>query len=116
MVANAGSLDLVVELFLDVPKPLKHRDLVLNLAKKHDVTPSVAARIINSFAKIGAQEVSRTGKFSIPGIVTIKTRPKPATKACNKQVFGKMCEVKARPARTIVHASMNRQFSQKIRE
>ena len=34
----------------------------------------------------------------------VKTRLKPATKAGKKEIFGKMCVVKAKPAKTIVKA------------
>merc|ERR1712203_987706 len=74
------------------------------IAEEHEIKPSVASGIINSLAEIGAKEVTSTGKFTIPGLVMIKTRTKPATKACKKEIFGKMCDVKARPARTVVKA------------
>ena len=34
----------------------------------------------------------------------LKTRRKPATKACKKEIFGKMQMVKAKPAKTVVKA------------
>merc|ERR1711972_452624 len=74
------------------------------IAEEHEVKASVATKIINSLADIGTKEVTSTGKFTFPGLVMVKTRVKPATKACKKEVFGKMCDVKARPARTIVKA------------
>merc|ERR1712039_704358 len=74
------------------------------IAEEHEIKTSVASAIINSLADIGTKEVTSTGKFTFPGLVMIKTRNKPATKACKKEVFGKMCDIKARPARTIVKA------------
>merc|ERR1711953_1378021 len=74
------------------------------IAEEHEIKKTAAAKIINSLAEIGTKEVTSTGKFTFPGLVTIKTRVKPATKACKKEIFGKMCDVKARPARTIVKA------------
>merc|ERR1712039_997557 len=74
------------------------------LAEEHEIKASVASKIINSLAEIGTKEVTGTGKFTFPGLCMIKTRVKPATKACNREIFGKMCDVKARPARTIVKA------------
>ena len=74
------------------------------LATEHELKQTVASAIINSIVEIGTKEVTSTGKFTIPGLVMLKTRVKPATKACKKEVFGKMCDVKARPARTIVKA------------
>merc|ERR1719488_118169 len=44
------------------------------------------------------------GKFTIPGLVTIKTRKKAATKATTRLMFGKMQKVKAKPAKTVVKA------------
>merc|ERR1712048_508136 len=74
------------------------------IAAEHEIKQTVASSIINSLAEIGTKEVSSTGKFVIPGLVMIKTRTKPATKACKREIFGKMCDVKARPARTICKA------------
>merc|ERR1712039_1020395 len=65
---------------------------------------TAVAKIMSSLAEIGTKEVTTTGKFTFPGLCMIKTRKKPATKACKKEIFGKMCDVKARPARTIVKA------------
>ena len=74
------------------------------IAEEHEIKQGVAAKIISSLAEIGTKEVTSTGKFTFPGLVMVKTRVKPATKACKKEMFGKMCDVKARPARTIVKA------------
>merc|ERR1719213_814500 len=74
------------------------------IAEEHELKATAVAKIINSFAEIGTKEVTTTGKFTFPGFVMVKTRVKPATKACKKEIFGKMCDVKAKPARTIVKA------------
>merc|ERR1712070_1091277 len=58
----------------------------------------------NSLASIATKEMSTVGQFTFPGLCRIKSRTKPATKACKKNIFGKECMVKARPARTIVKA------------
>merc|ERR1712054_100330 len=60
--------------------------------------------ILNSLGDIAAKEVKKTGVFTIPGLCRIKTRVKPATKACTREIFGEMRKVKAKPARTIVKA------------
>ena len=44
------------------------------------------------------------GQFTIPGLCRIKSRTKPATKACVRMMFGKETKVKARPAKTVVKA------------
>ncbi|CAE7287965.1 HCc2 [Symbiodinium natans] len=67
--------------------------------KKGDVT-----QVLTSLADIGATEVKKTGKFVLPGLVMIKTRTKPATKAGTKMMFGKEVTVKAQPAKTVVKA------------
>merc|ERR1712060_944408 len=85
-------------------KAMTKSALAKSIAEEHEIKQGVAAKIISSLADIGTKEVTGTGKFTFPGLVMIKTRVKPATKACKKEVFGKMCDVKARPARTVVKA------------
>merc|ERR1712032_138260 len=85
-------------------KAMTKTAIAAQLAETHELKKSVATKIIDDLAEIGAKEVSTTGKFTIPGLVMIKTRKKPATKACTKEVFGKMCTIKAKPAKTVVKA------------
>merc|ERR1719225_800537 len=74
-----------------------------SLAEKCELKKSQCAKILSSLAEIGAEGL-KAGKFTLPGLVNIKLRNKPATKACKKEIFGKMQIVKAKPARTIVKA------------
>merc|ERR1711998_687515 len=74
------------------------------LATEHELKTKTAAKNIDSLSEMASAEVSKTGIFTIPGLVRIKTRTKPATKAGKREVFGKICMVKAKPARTIVKA------------
>merc|ERR1712039_947372 len=85
-------------------KAMSKGAIAAQLAEGHELKKTVASKIIDSLAEIGAKEVSTTGKFTTPGLVMIKTRKKPATKACTKEIFGKMCTVKAKPAKTVVKA------------
>merc|ERR1711941_214828 len=85
-------------------KAMTKTAIAAQLAETHELKKSVAAKIIDDLAEIGAKEVSTTGKFTIPGLVMIKTRKKPATKACTKEIFGKMQTIKAKPAKTVVKA------------
>ena len=78
------------------------------IAAEHKIKAAVASGILKSLAATGAKEVTSAGKFSIPGLVMIKTHTKPATRACTKHVFGKMCVVAERPAKTLVKVSVNR--------
>merc|ERR1719456_146033 len=74
------------------------------LATEHELKSSQVSAIINSLGDIAAKEVKKAGVFTIPGICRIKTRRKPATKACTREIFGEMRKVKAKPARTVVKA------------
>merc|ERR1712072_639202 len=75
-----------------------------NIAEEFELKQTVAGKIIASLAGIAAKEVKSTGKFTFPGLCMVKTRMKPATKAGEREVFGKVVMVKAKPARTIVKA------------
>ena len=74
------------------------------IAEEFELKQAVAGKIIASFADLASKEVKANGKFTFPGLCMIKTRHKPATKACQREIFGKMQTVKAKPARTIVKA------------
>merc|ERR1712187_210459 len=57
-----------------------------SLATEFEIKKGVASKIIDSLSDLASKEV------------------KSATKACTKEIFGKMQQVKAKPARTIVKA------------
>merc|ERR1719293_87323 len=78
--------------------------IAASLAAEFELKQNVAGKIIASLAEMGTQEVKKNGIFTFPGLCRIKTRVKPATKACKKEIFGEMRVVKAKPARTIVKA------------
>merc|ERR1712187_619320 len=75
-----------------------------SLATSCELKKSVCAKMINSLAELAAAEVTKAGVFTLPGLCRLKTRTKPATKAGEREVFGKVVMVKARPARKIVKA------------
>merc|ERR1712032_907587 len=85
-------------------KAMTKTAIAQQLAETHELKRSVTAKIIDDLAEIGAKEVSTTGKFTIPGLVMIRTRKKPATKATTREIFGKMTTIKAKPAKTVVKA------------
>merc|ERR1719191_906303 len=60
------------------------------------------AAVLAALETVAAAQVKKAGKFVVPGVVMIKTRHKPATKAGTRLVFGKMTKVKAKPAKTVV--------------
>merc|ERR1739841_250179 len=78
--------------------------IAATIASEFEIKQNVAGKIIASLAEIGAKEVKKAGIFTFPGLCRIKTRMKPATKACKKEIFGEMRMVKAKPARKIVKA------------
>merc|ERR1712039_242915 len=84
--------------------PMTKTEIAKAIAEEHELKNSTAGKIMTSLAEIVSKEVKSTGKITIPGIVMIKTRFKPATKATQREIFGKMQTVKARPARTVVKA------------
>merc|ERR1712093_268453 len=65
--------------------------------KKKDVKA-----VFGALESIVPTRLKASGKFVIPGITMIKLRKKPATKAGKRMAFGKMVNVKAKPARTLV--------------
>jgi len=77
--------------------------------KRRDVT-----KVIGALADLGAKEVKGVGKFSIPGLCTIKTRKKPATKAGMRMMFGKEVKVAAKSAKTVVKAFCNAKLKKAI--
>merc|ERR1711971_225284 len=74
------------------------------LATSCELKQKVCTKAINALAGIATKEVAKTGVFSLPGLCRLKTRTKPATKAGKREIFGKMCIVKAKPAKKVVKA------------
>merc|ERR1712138_372621 len=74
------------------------------IATEHGMKTKACSGILNSLVTVGTSEVKKSGIFTIPGLCRIKTRTKPATKACVKNIFGKETKVKAKPAKTVVKA------------
>merc|ERR1712107_913912 len=74
------------------------------LSAKTGLKKKDCSNVLTTLAEVGASEVKKNGKFTVPGVCFIKTRLKPATKAGKKEMFGKTVMVKAMKARTIVKA------------
>merc|ERR1740121_296044 len=74
------------------------------LATATELKKSDCAKVLTSLAEVVTKEVKKTGKVTIPGLCMIKTRVKPATKAGNREMFGKVVKVSAKPAKTVVKA------------
>ena len=78
--------------------------LVKVLAEQHEMKTKQCSGLLESLAALATTEVKKNGIFTIPGLCRIKTRVKPATKACTRIAFGQEMKCKAKPARTIVKA------------
>ncbi len=78
--------------------------LLKAIATEHGLKTKACSGVLNSLVTVATKEVKKTGVFTIPGICRIKTRTKPATKACVRNIFGKETKVKAKPAKTVVKA------------
>merc|ERR1719214_241774 len=84
------------------------------IATERELKQKQCSAVLNSLVAIGTNEVKKTGIFTIPGLCRIKTRTKPATKACVKMIFGKETKVKAKPAKTVVKAFPVATFKRQI--
>merc|ERR1712217_39704 len=85
-------------------KPMSKGAIAEALATAMEMKKSQAAKALDCVAEIGTKETVNVGKFTVPGLVMIKTKVKPATKAGKKVMFGKEVVVKAKPAKTVVKA------------
>merc|ERR1719494_1538128 len=85
-------------------KAMTKEGLAEALASGTELKKSECIKVIDSLAGVAAKELKRAGKLTIPGLCMVKTRLKPATKAGKREIFGKVCVVKAKPAKTIVKA------------
>merc|ERR1712115_176597 len=85
-------------------KPMTKGAIAEALAASCELKKSVCSKFIDSLAEIATKEVGKTGVFSLPGLCRLKTRTKPATKAGKREMFGKICVVKAKPAKKVVKA------------
>merc|ERR1719281_1931586 len=85
-------------------KAMAKSAVVRAIAEEHGLKNSQCSAVLDSLAAIGAQEVKKSGVFAVPGLCRIKTRRKPATKACTREIFGEMRKIKAKPAKTVVKA------------
>merc|ERR1712099_24370 len=61
-------------------------------------------KVLASLAAVATKGVKSTGKFTVPGLAMLKVKTKPATKAGKREMFGKVCVVKAKPAKKVVKA------------
>merc|ERR1711907_271025 len=73
------------------------------LAAATGLKKAECSKVLDALVDIGTAEVKK-GKFTIPGLVMIKTKKKAARAAGKRLMFGKEVKVKAQPAKTVVKA------------
>merc|ERR1739848_801678 len=78
--------------------------MVKDIATEHGLKTKEVNEVFDSLAAIATKEAKKSGVFTLPGLCRIKTRTKPATKACVRMMFGKETKVKAKPEKTVVKA------------
>merc|ERR1711935_294349 len=85
-------------------KSLTGKAIADSLAAKSGLEKKVVAGVVDALVVLATAEVKKAGKFTIPGLVMLKTRIRPARKAGKSMAFGKEIKVKARKAQKIVKA------------
>merc|ERR1712087_105781 len=85
-------------------KPMTKTAIAKAVAEQYELKTKTASKILSVLGEVAAKELKSHGKFKFPGVFQIKTRVKPATKACQKNIFGELRTVKAKPAKTVVKA------------
>jgi len=80
------------------------RTIAEAVATECELKKSQITKVLDSLTGVATAQVKSNGIFALPGLLRIKTRVKPATKAGKREVFGKVVMVKAKPAKTVVKA------------
>ena len=83
-------------------KAMTKRAFLKAIADEHGLKVKECSQVFNSLVDVATKEVKKIGLFTVPGLCSIKTRTKPATKAGVRKLFGKEVKVSAKPAKTIV--------------
>ena len=74
------------------------------IADETELKKSDVSKVLVALTGVATEQVSKAGKFAIPGLVMLKKKVKPARAAGKKMMFGKEVKVKAAKAKTIVKA------------
>merc|ERR1712217_448176 len=78
-------------------KAMTKSTIAKTLATEYGLKYKVCAKVLDTLASVGSTEMKKTGIFAIPSLCRFKTRMKPATKAGEKNIFGKTVMVAAKP-------------------
>merc|ERR1739845_77889 len=90
------------------PKAMKKAmtggEIINQLAEKTELKPKQVRAVFAELKEVAYAEVSKNEKFTIPQLVMLKLKHKPARKAGTKMMFGKQVKVAAKPASKVVKA------------
>merc|ERR1712046_35835 len=78
--------------------------IAAKIAEKTQLKAKVVKAVFTELNAIAQAEVKKTEKFTIPQLVMLKLKHKPARKAGKKVMFGKEVHVAAKPASKVVKA------------
>merc|ERR1711959_532002 len=78
--------------------------IVSQVAEKTELKPKQVRAVFAELKEVAYTEVAKTEKFTIPQLVMLKLKHKPARKAGTKMMFGKEVQVAAKPASKVVKA------------
>merc|ERR1712185_302002 len=84
-------------------KSIPKSGIAIALATATGQKKSDCSKMLDALTELATKEVKK-GKFTLPGVVMIKTKTKKATAAGTRLMFGKTVKVKAKPAKTVVKA------------
>merc|ERR1711871_674125 len=78
--------------------------IISQVAEKTELKAKQVRAVFSELREVAYAEVAKTEKFTIPQLVMLKLKPKPARKAGTKMMFGKEVRVAAKPASKVVKA------------
>ncbi len=68
--------------------------------------PGQVGMLVARLTALGRRELERCGKFTIPGLVRLELKHKPARPAGKRRMFCKEMNVAAKPASKVVKAAV----------
>merc|ERR1711908_104017 len=74
------------------------------VASKTGMKAKEVKGVIQALGAVGADEIKKSGKFTVPGLAMLKLKHKPPTPAGKRSMFGKVVTVKAMKASKKVKA------------
>merc|ERR1711907_316290 len=78
--------------------------IISQVAEKTELKTKQVRAVFAELREVAYAEVAKTEKFTIPQLVMLKLKHKPARKAGKKMMFGREVQVAAKPASKVVKA------------